>query len=446
MPARGALAALLLVAVAHGRINVVSLPDRDTVQLTIYNAVDLTLVKETRHLTLKKGLNKLEFSWANTLIDPTSLELRVLTAADQVEVLDASRPPRAPSTLEWRLQSEFAGEAVVEVRYFTSGITWAADYVAEAARDESALTLSGAVKVTNRSGEDYENAQVRLVVGNIRLVEQITQLARDRLADGKKEPLATTLMFMDSDSDFLRTDAYYALNGAVQKLELEDLNRGMNRKEIKREGLSEYFLYTVEGRETIPTGWSKRLPSFTTDDVPVTSHYKFERETWGDRVMRFYRLTNSAAAKLGREPLPDGAVKAFRRVNGEGLLAFTGATRVKYIPVNEVVELELGADREVQVRPTLMNWEKLNVRFNNQGDVDGWTVRETWQVEMQNSRDIPVTLDVRRNFSGDWKLDSAASHENVDATKVKFLIPLRPREQSSLTYTLTTQHGSNATK
>lgn len=446
MPGRGVLAALLLAAVAHGRINVVSLPDRDTVQLTIYNAVDLTLVKETRHLTLKKGLNKLEFSWANTLIDPTSLELRVLTAADQVEVLDASRPPRAPSTLEWRLQSEFAGEAVVEVRYFTSGITWAADYVAEAARDESALTLSGAVKVTNRSGEDYENAQVRLVVGNIRLVEQITQLARDRLADGKKEPLATTLMFMDSDSDFLRTDAYYALNGAVQKLELEDLNRGMNRKEIKREGLSEYFLYTVEGRETIPTGWSKRLPSFTTDDVPVTSHYKFERETWGDRVMRFYRLTNSAAAKLGREPLPDGAVKAFRRVNGEGLLAFTGATRVKYIPVNEVVELELGADREVQVRPTLMNWEKLNVRFNNQGDVDGWTVRETWQVEMQHSRDIPVTLDVRRNFSGDWKLDSAASHENVDATKVKFLIPLRPREQSSLTYTLTTQHGSNATK
>ena len=48
----------------HARINVVTLPGRDTVQLTIYNSADLTMVKETRHLTFRKGLNKLEFSWA----------------------------------------------------------------------------------------------------------------------------------------------------------------------------------------------------------------------------------------------------------------------------------------------------------------------------------------------------------------------------------------------
>ena len=54
----------LCCGTAQARINVVTLPDRDTVQLTIYNSVDLTLVKETRHLTFRKGLNKLEFSWA----------------------------------------------------------------------------------------------------------------------------------------------------------------------------------------------------------------------------------------------------------------------------------------------------------------------------------------------------------------------------------------------
>ena len=35
-------------------------------------------------------------------------------------------------------------------------------------------------------------------------------------------------------------------------------------KDIIKEGLSEYFLYTVEGRDTIPNGWAKRLPSFQT--------------------------------------------------------------------------------------------------------------------------------------------------------------------------------------
>ena len=79
---------------AFARINVVTLPARDSVQLTIYNSADLTLVRETRYLTFRKGLNKLEFSWANTLIDPTSVEFRPLTHADQVEVLDTHRVVR----------------------------------------------------------------------------------------------------------------------------------------------------------------------------------------------------------------------------------------------------------------------------------------------------------------------------------------------------------------
>ena len=79
------LTLLTLLTSAHARINVVTLPGRDTVQLTIYNSADLTLVKETRTLTFRKGINKLEFSWANTLIDPTSVEFRALTQADRVK-------------------------------------------------------------------------------------------------------------------------------------------------------------------------------------------------------------------------------------------------------------------------------------------------------------------------------------------------------------------------
>src|SRR6185503_11208739 len=110
--------------------------------------------------------------------DPTSVEFKALTHSDQVEVLDASFPPRAPNTLEWRINSEFAGDVVVEIRYFTSGISWSADYVCEANRNETQMDFAGAVRVTNNSGEDYENAQVRLVVGVIRLVQEIADLAR----------------------------------------------------------------------------------------------------------------------------------------------------------------------------------------------------------------------------------------------------------------------------
>src|SRR4051812_25104305 len=88
-------AALCLVtSPASARVNVVTLPGRDTVQLTIYNSVDLTMVKEKRLLTFRRGINRLDFSWPNTLIDPASVEFRPLTHAAEVEVLDVRFPPR----------------------------------------------------------------------------------------------------------------------------------------------------------------------------------------------------------------------------------------------------------------------------------------------------------------------------------------------------------------
>ncbi|MDB6128921.1 MAG: hypothetical protein JWM04_28, partial [Verrucomicrobiales bacterium] len=146
---------LLWPIAATARINVVTLPNRDSVQLTIYNSVDLTMVKETRFLTLRKGRNRLEFSWANTLIDPTSVEFKPLTHVETVEVLDVRFPPRVSNTLEWSIESELSGEVQVEITYFTSGVSWAADYVAEVAPDEQSMKLNGDVKVTNKSGEDY---------------------------------------------------------------------------------------------------------------------------------------------------------------------------------------------------------------------------------------------------------------------------------------------------
>ena len=418
------------------RVNVVTLPGRDSVQLTIYNSADLTLVKETRLLTFRKGLNRLEFSWANTLIDPTSVEFRALTHAGEVDVLDVSFPPRVTNALEWRINSEFAGEVQVEIRYFTSGITWSADYVAEADGKEKQMLLAGHVRVNNNSGEDYENAQIRLVVGVIRLVEDVAHLAQQGRPGATRSPASSPAP-------------------AVSLRERQESRRNLDRldesfaqkpREIVREGFSEYYLYTVEGRDTIPSGWAKRLPSFKAAGVPISSYYKYERERWGDQVVRYYRFKNDKASKLGSDPLPDGGVKAFRSVTGDQLYSFLGRAEVKYIPVNEQVELELGNDQEVLVKPRMMNWTRTDIQFDNKGNVKGWTTHETWEIEAQNSREIDVTLDIRRSFKGDWSLNTAAKYENVDATKVKFLLPLKSREKQKFSYELITRHGTNKTR
>src|ERR1044072_8780668 len=82
-----------IAPLAQGRnVDLSTVPRRDTVQLTIYNSEDLTLVRETRAVTFKKGSNPLEFSWAGTRIDPTSVELKFVSHAAELTVLDTTYP------------------------------------------------------------------------------------------------------------------------------------------------------------------------------------------------------------------------------------------------------------------------------------------------------------------------------------------------------------------
>src|SRR5437588_9722975 len=99
--ALGAIFACAVPGTATARnVDLSTVPKRDTVQLTIYNSEDLTLVRETRTVTFKKGANPLQFSWANTLIDPTSVELKFLSSAEKLEVLDTTYPHEQPQMLD----------------------------------------------------------------------------------------------------------------------------------------------------------------------------------------------------------------------------------------------------------------------------------------------------------------------------------------------------------
>ena len=57
------LASIFLIGSASAKnIDLSTVPDRHKVQLTIYNSEDLTLVRETRTVSFKKGVNGLQFS------------------------------------------------------------------------------------------------------------------------------------------------------------------------------------------------------------------------------------------------------------------------------------------------------------------------------------------------------------------------------------------------
>src|SRR6185436_5086308 len=199
------------------------------------------------------------------------------------------------------------------------------------------MSFEGFVRVQNNSGEEYENAQIRLVVGTINLVEKIAQLAQVPMDQVK-----------DLSDLHLRSLRYEA---AAKSMGGRGGGAPMGAaapeaKQIIKEGLSEYFVFAIEGTETIPNGWSKRLRSVEAGKVPLKIQYRYRLPEYGDQLVRMYLMTNDKESKLGTTPLPDGQVRVFRD-NGRGGVSYLAQQPIKYIPIGDKIELNLGPDPEV---------------------------------------------------------------------------------------------------
>ncbi len=426
-------------------IELVTLPRRENVQLTIYNSADLTLVRERRNLTLKKGWNWLQFMWANTLIDPTSLTLEPLEQKDKVEIKQLVFPARLRELGRWLIHSEVSGRVPFEIIYFTSGLSWRAFYMGTLAQDEKTMRLESYVRVDNDSGEDYENAQTRLIVGTIHILDQIAELARRQYPYGRPVTIGGLDHYMsDSSSEVADKKNAPALEERMRGIVNGEIS-GLERKEVKKEGLSEYFLYTIEGTENIPDKWGKRLLSFEANDIPVKSLYKYDEERWGTETIRFVAFTNDQKHNLGQTPIPNGDVKIYSQADDLGYLSYVGGTGTKYIPVNEEVELNLGPARLVSVEPKLMDFKTENYVFDTKNNVAGWDEVQTWNIEVTNTRTLPVGIEITRGFeTAYWTLqldEKEISYEKYDVTHARFKMSLEPRSKQTFEWTVRTYHG-----
>ncbi|MGD8500798.1 MAG: hypothetical protein PVJ86_09135 [Phycisphaerales bacterium] len=420
-------------------IELVTLPRRDNVQLTIYNSADLTLVRERRNLTLKKGWNWLQFMWAHTLIDPTSLSLEPLAQVGKIDIEQLVFPARLRELGRWLIRSEISGQVPFEITYFTSGLSWRAFYMGTLSQDEKTMCLQGYVRVGNSSGEGYEKAQTRLIVGKVHILDQIAELAKRQYPYGRQgqfdeyDDLGRVEQLRERGERY--TDALFAGYGRR--------SNGLKPKEIRKEGLSEYFLYTIEGTETIPDKWGKRLLSFDVEDIEVKSLYKYDEERWGKHAIRFVSFVNDEEHNLGDTPIPNGAVKIYSQADKGGYLSYVGGTSVKYIPVDEEVELNLGPARLVEVEPKLMDFETDNYVFNNKGNISGWDEIRTWTIEITNTRTLPIEIEITRGFgTAYWTLQTEIPYEKHDALHIRLNVNLEPRSKHRFSYTVRTYHGA----
>ncbi len=471
-----------MAAPSLAAVDLVTVPRREGTQLTIYNSEDITMVREHRLLTVKQGINRIQFSWANTLIDPTSIDFRILDHQDQVDLIDTTFPSGRNDALQWNIKSQMAGKIPVEIRYFTSGITWKADYVGIANQDETKLNLTGYVRVLNNSGELYDNAQTRLVVGTINLVEKIADLATQPApaADtGAGEAVFKRLKMLEDFSSSIRkaeeatTDGLALLPGAAAPAK---------PKQVVKEGLSEYFLFTIEGREDIQDKQPKRLVSMEIADVPLECIYKLTDRDGGKQFTKYYRFKNvkllddqgeekdlPAMENLGLSPLPDGSVRLFSEYQNKDL-AYVGGTTTKYVPIGDRVEVNVGRDSDITIIRRLKDQHidsvvarqykrRIDDEFVMYYDLIDYDETFVYEEEIVSGKPVDVKTEIERRFDlsvvlwaddappTDWSSSEPGAYvdlhrvagrkQRVDQNHVKYFLDLEPGEKRFVTYRVT---------
>lgn len=141
---------------AQARIKLATLPDKESVVVR-FDHPNQVIVEEERTLTLQKGVNTVDFSWAGTNIDKGSIVFRPVDTNSKVEILSTSYPP-GEAALTWSIASPDARSEKFRLSYLMANIQRETDYRAIVSNDESTLSFKHYFKIRNWSGGHFDSA------------------------------------------------------------------------------------------------------------------------------------------------------------------------------------------------------------------------------------------------------------------------------------------------
>lgn len=294
--------AVVLPQAASARIKLITLPVRQRVEIQLDHA-NATLVEEERIVPLVAGVNQVDFSWANTQIDPGTIIFRVMLRAEEenaasdaaapldAKVLSVSYPP-GENALVWQVSADRGGSARVRISYLLGNLSKSFNYRAVAAHDESTLLLSQYIRLENFANEEF-------------------------LASG--------------------------------------LWAGFGPRFLKPVGINETKQMLMEKFAA--------LPIRKTYTVDAQQYGYIDRPKNKLLVPMHYVLKNDKKNNLGQAPLQFGKVRIFQE-DGRGSTAFLGEDWGQFTPLDDEMKLYVGTAQDIVVVRTIERNEQKRIAGN----------------------------------------------------------------------------------
>ena len=340
----------------------------------------------------------------------------VLQIGDRIEVLRDDGLParvifdgvpvslRARPTLSVTVDSQGAGRRPVTLTYLTTGLAWAADYVALFDEANGRMDVQGWVTLTNNSGTPYVNASTLLVAGAVG-----------------------------------QAPNHYGYGGyAPPPPPPPPPPGGMVRAGMEtsgRERIGDFYLYPLPERTTIADKQTKQVSFLDVKNAPAARAYEF-RNGWlstSDQPISAYtvlRFSSSREQGLG-DALPAGTVRVYQR-DARGNPQFIGEHRIDHTPMGSDMSLATGQAFDVKVRPVVEERTKVSS--------GRWKTRMRYTVT--NAGPKPITVDVvQAGLWGDTRIDAESlKSERLSADEARWRVPVAANGQATVTATFDSRY------
>ncbi len=300
-------------------------------------------------------------------------------------------------TLIWKLENLYPKKQEIVANYMTRGMRWNADYVAVLSADDKKCGLNGWITIDNNCGATFNNAQLKLVAGDVQKIQpKIFSAVNGLRAGGRPIP--------------------------------------KNIERFKEESLFEYHMYTLDRPTTLKQNQKKQVSLLEARGIDVTKLYRcigqnyYYRNQSGDMIKNikigvFISFMNSKTNNLGM-PLPKGTVRVYK-ADSSGNNQFIGEDRIDHTPKDEKIELKLGDAFDIVSERRQTFWKRL-----------GNTTYDTgWEVKIRNHKDEDIVVNVVEPFGCDWEiLESSQKYEKKDAFTAVFKVPVKKDSEAVLNY------------
>ncbi len=306
----------------------------------------------------------------------------------------------AEPSLVWLVDSE-REKQTLEVTYLSQGFDWKSDYVLtvgdEGASGMAKADLVGWVTLHNSTNTSFENAQLKLVAGNVQRV--------------------TTPPMGDA-----------VLAPPEQKEESE--------RQFTEESFFEYHLYGLERPTNLLSNEQKQVTLLEAHGIDVhrqlifygASYYfrgSYGQVVSNQKVGVFLEIKNEEQNHMGM-PLPKGTVRVYK-ADKSGSTQFIGEDAIDHTPRDEKLRIKMGESFDVVGDRKQTDFKAISSCIDE----------TAWEIALRNHKDTADEVLVYEPVEGDWQiLSSSIPYEKKDAHTFTLNAKVPARGETKVTYRL----------